>query len=153
MESLFGPAKILRDVKRITKFCYTKKKSIPIKNPVTILPKTSIPPDSIKEPTLSVKETTFISIPAVKRVLSIQKITIPFKPKTLTFSQPTLCSISPVTLQPYLHPHIIEASKMLYGVPPWELTEEQTEHFMGYQDYKIQNGRPIEEDLAYKPMD
>ena len=42
---------------------------------------------------------------------------------------------------------------MLYGVPPWELTEEQTEHFRGYQEYKIQNGRPIEEDLVYKPMD
>ena len=149
-----SPARILRDVKRITKFCDSKKKSFPREKPVlsiTILTNTSIPPDSIKAPTLSIKKTTLISIPAVKRVLSIQKtfeINIPSKPKTLSFSQPTLCSIFPITLQPYLHPFIIEASKMLYGVPPWELTEEQTEHFRGYQEYKIQNGRPIEEDLS-----
>ena len=64
------------------------------------------------------------------------EMNIPSKPKTLSFSHPTLCSISPVTLQPYLHLHIIEASEMLYGVPPWELTEEQTEHLLT-ENWKI----------------
>ena len=36
---------------------------------------------------------------------------------------------------------------------PWDLDEEQLEHFEGYQQYKILNGRPIEEDIAYKPSD
>ena len=42
---------------------------------------------------------------------------------------------------------------MLYGKPPWELSEEQAEHFEGYQEYKTRNGRPIEEDICYKPRD
>ena len=154
-----SPARILLDVKRITMFCDTKKKTLARENPVlsiTILPKNSIPPDFIKSPTLSIKKTSLISIPAVKRVLSIQKtceMNISSKPKNLSFSHPTLCSISPITLQPYLHPCIIEASKMLYGITPWELTKEQTDNFRGYQEYKIQNSRSIEENLVYKPMD
>ena len=154
-----SPAKILRDVKRITKFCYTKNLPLPLKIPVltiTVLPKISIPPDSIQVPTLSINKATSISISAVKKALSIQKtceMNIPSKPKTISFSQTTICSVPPAPPQPYLHPYIVEASKMLYGVPPWELTEEQTEHFRGYQEYKKQNGRPIEEDLVYKPTD
>ena len=102
------------------------------------------------------KNRTFISIPAVKRVLSIQKtceLNIPSSQRHYLSAIQPCAALSPVTLQPYLHPHIIEASKMLYGVLPWELTEEQTEHFRGFQEYKIQNGRPIEDNLVYKPMD
>ena len=37
----------------------------------------------------------------------------------------------------------LEASKMLYGKPPWELSPEQAEHFEGFQEYMTRNGRPI----------
>ena len=52
-----------------------------------------------------------------------------------------------------MHPYIIEAAKMLYGKPPWELTLDQQEHFEGYREFKTRSGRPIEEDLCYKPRD
>ena len=149
-----SPAKILCDVKRITKLCYLPlPRKIPVLS-ITVLPKISIPHDSIHAPTLSINKATSISISAVEKALGIQKtceMNIPSKPKTISFSQTTICSVPPAPPQPYLHPYIVEASKMLYGVPPWELTEEQTENFRGYQEYKKQNGRPIEEDLVYKP--
>ena len=70
-------SKIFRDVKRITKFCYTKNLPLPIKIPVlsiTVLPNISIPPDSFQVPTLSINKATSISISAVKKALSIQKL-------------------------------------------------------------------------------
>ena len=99
------------------------------------------------------------------KLLSIQKCVsfdIPpskFPPARLSHTSLCRIDIPPDTLvqpaipRPYLHPYIVEASKMLYGKPPWELSDEQAEHFEGYQEYKIRNGRPIEEDICYKPRD
>ena len=49
------------------------------------------------------------------------------------------------------HPHIIEACRLMYGKPPDQLSPEEAKHFNGYQEYKIRNGLPIEEDILYKP--
>ena len=71
----------------------------------------------------------------------------------MQLSSASIVDIPPVPTHPQLYLYVIEASKMLYGKPPWDLDEEQLEHFEGYQQYKIRNGRPIEEDIAYKPSD
>ena len=137
------PAKIFRDARRITKFLERKQ-----------------PPEKSRKLCISSQAST--SFLPSKKHMSLGKLTVldipPSKiPSTtqLSFSSVTTVDIPPTTTHPraYIHPHIIEASKMLYGKPPLELDEKQLEHFEGYQEYKIRNGRPIEEDLAYKPSD
>jgi hypothetical protein len=154
-----SPSKIFRDVMRITKFNEKKKKILPIQVlSATTLQQVSIPPEAPKTPNLSISEVILHSIPAAEKKLSIQKtigIDIPstIKPKTLSFTYPIIFSVPPILPEPSFHPYIVEASKMLYGKPPWELTSDQTEHFKGYQDYKFRSGLPIEEDLCYKPSE
>ena len=134
-----SPSKILRDVIRISKF-NEKKSRIPVLSIMT-LQSISIPPEPQKKCILSISKTCHVDI-------------IPMKnPKTLAFSQPTLTSLLPTLPEPSLHPYIVEASKMLYGKPPWELTAEQSDHFEGYQEYKIRSGLPIEDDICYKPRE
>ena len=131
------PAKTLRDVRRITKFLEKKQ---PHKKPMNLCianqASTSFIPN---KKLLSVCNVTLLDIPPVNIHLTMQ----------LSLSCATIVDIPPAPT--HIHPHIIEASKMLYGKPPWDLDEEQLEHFEGYQQYKIRNGRPIEEDIAYKP--
>ena len=136
-----SPGRILRDVRRMTKFLENKK----------------IPVQSLK---LSIVHQDTFSITPKPKSLSIQKcvfVDIPAdKYSTSRLSRTSLCCVNvpPVeqpaipTARPYLHPFIAEASKMLYGKPPWELTTEQAEHFEGYQEYKTRNERPIEEDIC-----
>ena len=123
-----------------------------------VLQQVSIPPEPPKTPNLSISKAILHSIPAAEKKLSIQKniqIDIPptMKPKTLSFTHPTIVSVPPILPEPSFHPYIVEASKMLYGKPPWELTSDQIEHFKGYQEYKIRSGLPIEEDICYKPSE
>ena len=79
-------------------------------------------------------KTSLINIPSAKKHLS------------LTVTKPVLFSIPPAQPKPFLHPHIVEAIKMLYGKAPNELNQDEKEHFKGYQEYKIRSGLPIEED-------
>ena len=139
-----SPAKIFRDVMRITKFNEKKTLLIQVLS-VTTLQQVSIPPGPTKTPNLTILKATLHSIPAVEKKLGIQKTTeinIPSTkmPKTLSFTQPIIFSLPPILPKSSFHPYIVEASKMLYGKPPWELTADQTEHFKGYQDYKIRSG-------------
>ena len=140
------PAKTLRDVRRITKFLEKKQ---PIKKSMNLCianqASTSFIPS---KKLLSVCKVTLLDIPPVHIPSTTQC-------PQLSFSSATIVDIPPAPThpKPYIHPHIIEASKMIYGKPPWDLDEEQLEHFEGYQQYKIRNGRPIEEDIAYKPSD
>ena len=138
--------RILRDVRRITKFLEKKKMPVQSSKLSIVHHDTfSIPP---KPKSLSIQKRVFVDIP-------------PDKYSTARLSRTSFCcvNIPPVEqparpiARPYLHPFVVEASKMLYGKPPWELTPEQAEHFEGYQEYKTRNGRPIEEDICYKPRD
>ena len=143
MGQIKTPAKIFRDARRMTKFLEKKqlnKKSMKLS--IAKQASTSFIPT---KKLMSISSVTLLDIPPSKIPSTIQ----------LSFSAVTSVDIPPTKThpKPFIHPHIIEASKMLYGKPPWELDEEQLEHFEGYQDYKIRNGRPIEEDLAYKPSD
>ena len=113
---------------------------VPVLSFMTLQP-ISIPPDPQKKHSLSIFKTYEVNIPSTKN------------PEKLAFSQPSLTSFPPTLPEPCLHPYIVEASRMLYGKPPWELTDEQTEHFEGYQEYKIRSGLPLEEDICYKPRE
>ena len=135
-------SRIFRDVKRMTKFLETKN-----------IPSKSLKMKIVQQDTISIApKTKLLSI----RVCASTDIP-PDKYAHVRLSRSSLCSIdippAPAIPRPYLHPYIVEASKMLYGKPPWELSAEQAEHFEGYQEYKIRNGRPIEEDICYKPRD
>ena len=143
MGQIKTPAKIFRDARRMTKFLEKKqicKKSMKLSNSnqasASFFPSKKL---------MSISNITLLNIPPSKILLTTQ----------LSYSAVTSVDIPPTKThpKPFIHPHIIEASKMLYGKPPWELDEGQLEHFEGYQEYKIRNGRPIEEDLAYKPSD
>ena len=73
------------------------------------------------------------------------------KKNNLAFSRPTLTSIQPNTPESGIHPYIIEAAKAIYGKTPYELTDEEHEHYAGYRQWKIIQGEPIEEDSLYQP--
>ena len=93
------------------------------------------------KPKLTILNVSSQSIsPKPKPMLSIMNVLnydIPPRPKSCT--------------QNSYHPHIIEACRLMYGKPPDQLSPEEAEHFNGYQEYKIHNGLPIEEDILYKP--
>ena len=136
-------ARILRDVKRMTKFLESKR-VLPMKLEIVHQENISIP----SEPKLlSIQKCASVNIPPdnpMARLVHTSLYCIDIPPAPL---------VQPAIPRPYLHPYIVEASKMLYGRSPWELTPEQAEHFEGYQEYKTRNGRPIEEDICYKPSD
>ena len=136
----------MRDVRRMTKFLENK----------------NFPAKSLKLQVVHLDAYSFAPKPKLLHIQRCVSIDIPpTKSPPVGLSRTSLCCIDipPVTLvqpsipRPYLHPYIVEASKMLYGKPPWDLSAEQAEHFEGYQEYKKRNGRPIEQDICYKPRD
>ena len=125
MGQIKTPAKIFRDARRMTKFLEKEqicKKSMKLSN--SNQASTSFFPS---KKLMSISNITLVNIPPSKILLTTQ----------LSYSAVTSVDIPPTKThpKPFIHPHIIEASKMLYGKPPWELDEEQLEHFEGYQDY------------------
>ena len=116
-----------------------KKKLKPPKRMVCILPPIDIQPTKRRK--LSKMKTSQIDIQPKSR------------PNNLSFTKPTICSLPPYPPKPKFHPHIVEACQQIYGKQPEELSQEETEHFRGYKEWKIRNGTPIEEDSLYKPRD
>ena len=83
--------------------------------------------------------------------VKISSVDILPKSKHLSFSKPTACNIFPSHPKPEYHPHIVEACRLMYGKQPDQLTPDESQHFRGYQQWKCDNGEPIEEDFIYKP--
>ena len=135
-----SPAKIFRAVRRMTKFLESKK---PILT-TNVLPGINIPPIL---PKLSITNVQTTNIPSQKRHLP-----------NLQFSKPVLTSylpvkdVQPVPSKPSYHPYILEACRLMYGGKhPEQLTMDEKEHFRRFQQWKTDNGEPIEEDFVYKP--
>jgi hypothetical protein len=124
-------------IQKLEKEC-KKKFKLP-KRMVCILPPIDIQPTKFRK--LSEMKTSQIDIQPMPR------------PNNLSFTQPTICSLPPYPPKPKFHPHIVEACQQIYGKQPEELSQEETEHFSGYMEWKIRNGTPIEEDSLYKPRD
>ena len=135
-----SPTKILRNLVRLTKYLEKKKKTLSI----TVLPQVNIAPE-IK--VLSFSQCTIINIYPLKKCLSLAKMVSVSIPPSMAF--PARPSI-PI---PTYHPHIVEACRLMYGKKPDQLTPEESAHFKGYWQYKMNNGEPIEEDFVYKPDD
>ena len=132
-----SPAKILCNVVRITKCLEKKNKSLSI----TVLPQINIAPE-IKP--LSFSQCT-ITIYPVKKCLSLAKmVSVSIPPAMVSRARPSI----PMTTY---HPYIVEACRLMYGKKPDQLTSEESAHFKGYRQYKIDKGEPIEEDFVYKP--
>ena len=134
-----SPSTRIRNVRRLIKYL-SEKKSKPHLLVTQTLPPIDIKPVKI-ESRLSVKRTFPVNISPTK------------KSKNLVFSLPTVCSYPSILPKPSFHPHIVEASNMIYEKHPIDLTHEERMHFLGYQQYKIRNGLSIEEDSVYKPRD
>jgi hypothetical protein len=165
-----SPAKVFRSVRRITKFLEKKTKNLSI----TLVPQSNVSPE-VKP--LSFTQPTITNISPVEKCLSFAKgvsisippLTIaPARPRKLSFSylcfidiqpdplfsqQVTNCDFSTPILKQRHHPHIVEACRLMYSKKPDELSPEESEHFQGYRQYKIDNGLAIEEDFVYKPND
>ena len=112
-----SPTKILRNVKRITKFLEKKKKLLSI----VVLPQVNIEPE-VKP--LSFSQSTTINIYPVKKCLSLSKmVSVSIPPSMASPSRPSI----PI---PSYHPHIVEARRLMYGKKPELLTPEESAHFI-----------------------
>ena len=72
----------------------------------------------------------------------------PVLPNLSVDLQPSL-SIPP---RPVYHPAIINACKEMFGKTPSQLNNEEISEFKYYQEFKLSNCDPIEEDAAYFPV-
>ena len=92
---------------------------------------------SPKKSELSISKSTVIDISPV----------LPPPPNLSIVVQPSL-SIPP---RPVYHPAIINACRGMFGKTPSQLNNEEINEFRYYQEFKLSNGDPIEEDVAYFP--
>ena len=88
---------------------------------------------------LSVSTSTLIDIPPVD----------PPQPPNLSIQIQPAVSIPPRTV---FHPAIINACQEMFGKTPNQLNHEEISEFKYYQEFKLSNGDPIEEDVAYIPV-
>ena len=142
-----SPAKVLRNVRRITLFLEKKPKTVS----VSLLPQVNISP-FVKPLGFSPLVTT--NVPPQQRTAHILQLAIhrfvctdlpPIKkePK-LDLVKATSTSIPP--RQAY-HPYIINASGAVFGKNPQELTPDEALKFQMYQKDKIQIWEPLETEI------
>ena len=140
-----SPAKILRNVKRMTKFI--RRKSF---NPKTASTRTK------PAPSLSIEHLPHLDISPSSR-------------NELSFSSQTTISIPPVNSQPpklstvkleeinvrpqkIYHPAIINACETMFTKHPDRLSKEEIEKFNQYRKYKLDIGDPLEANPIYLPI-
>ena len=143
------PAKVLRNVRRITLFLEKKPKTLS----VSLLPQVNISP-FVKPLGFSPLVTT--NVPPQQMSVHMSKLAIhkvvctglpPIKkePK-LDLVKSTSTSIPPSQVY---HPSIINASGALFGKHRRELTTDEALKFQMYQKDKIQIGEPLENEIIY----
>ena len=125
-----SPSKVLRNVMRITK--YLEKKVDTLSK--TVLPQLNIAPNSIP---LSFTQPTITNISPVKKCLYVTKLVsvsispLPARPRNFLFHILAVlisCQIfQPLSQRcpPRDHPYIVEASRLMYGKHPDDLTPEE----------------------------
>ena len=128
-----SPSTRIRNIRRLIKYL-SQKISKPPCLAIDIKP-------SISERKLSIQKIVLVDVPPKKKY------------QKLGFTQPTVCSFPLILPKPSFHPNIVEASKLIYGKRPIDLTQEERIHFLGYQEYKLRNGLSIEDDFVYKPRE
>ena len=122
-----SPAKLLRSVKRMTKYIEQKPDLLSIEKlqPINIAPKIKV---------LSFFQSANVDIPP--------------KHQNLSFTDVKTVSVLP---KPSYHPAIIKACISMFDKKPDKLEPEEVNKFNHYRNYKLQNGEPIEEDIIYLP--
>ena len=131
-----SPAKLLRSVKRISKFIeeYNQKCDRPRNLSICHQSSLSIAPKLAK---LSVTSPSSISLPPC-----------PLRKLNLNVSAATVTSIPP---RPVYHPAIVKASLSLFNKHPRALSAAEIEKFNHYRNWKDMNGEHVEDDIVYLP--
>ena len=123
-----SPAKILRNVKRMSLFLDKKPNTLSI----SILPQINIIP--LKKP-LGISPLITTNVP-------------PQKPK-LDFVRAKSISIPPHQIY---HPAVINASNAMFGKDPSQLEADEALKFKMYRMNKIQKGEPLETEVIFLPI-
>ena len=110
-----SPAKLLRSVKRMTKYIEQKPDLL---QPINIAPKIKV---------LSFFQSANVDIPP--------------KHQNLSFTDVKTVSVLPKSSY---HPAIIKACISMFDKKPDKLEPEEVKKFNHYRNYKLQNGEPIE---------
>jgi hypothetical protein len=147
-----SPAKVLRNVRRITLFLEKKPKTLS----VSLFPQVNISP-FVKPLSLSPLVTT--DVPPLQKNVHISKLAIhkvvctdlpPIKKKhKLDLVKATSTSIPP---RQVYHPCIINASRAFFGRHPQELASDEALRFQMYQKDKTLLGEPLEKEITYLPI-
>ena len=88
---------------------------------------------------------------SVTNVASIDIVPEAFSLQSTKLSIEVQLSLS-IPPQPIYHPAVIEACQIMHGKLPSQLSSEEIKEFKFYQQFKLDNGDPIEEDDAYLPL-
>ena len=133
-------AKELRSLRRL--LAHLKKKLPSAKHACLVIQ---------SQPNIEIKPARLSKVLSHVKLSSISIRGVP-KPRNMVISKPDIFSIPPSSPKPQYHPYILEACRLMYGGKhPEQLTPQEEEYFKGFQQWKIENGEPVEEDSLYKP--
>ena len=160
-----SPAKIFRNVVRMTKFLERKKyTSTPLKLPASTLPSkqrrilscsiqavVSIAP--FKSP-LATCKLPQQDIPPKAIIPNLTKTTLPcisFSPQDLNLS---IVKNAGIDIRPrkIYHPTIINACLAMYNKHPDALTQDEVLKFNEYRRWRSEMGQPLESNVIYLPI-